>query len=222
MKTLLVTGFGPFPGWERNPTPAMVAAVTALRLPGVKIVGHVFNTVYAEVARDLPALIARHRPDAVLLFGLAGRTGHVRIEKHAHNVTTRRVPDASGAFHHTSDIRAEAPWRVPTGFAYGPLAARLKRSGLDARPSPSAGEYLCNFSYWLALEAVAQGKTQRALFVHVPLPLKAGRSARGAFSRRMTVADLAGVARTAALAITGCPGYLAKPVRRPFAQSARP
>lgn len=222
MTTLLVTGFGPFPGWERNPTPAMVKAVAALRLPGVRIVGHVFNTVYAEVERDLPALIACHKPDAVLLFGLAGRTGHVRIEKHAHNVTTRRVPDASGAFHLSADIRTDAPWRVPTGFACGPLAARLRRIGLDARPSPSAGEYLCNFSYWLALEAVAQGGTKRALFVHVPLPLKAGPSARGAFSRRMTAADLAAVARMAALTITGRPAYLAKPVRRPFAQSARP
>lgn len=222
MTTLLVTGFGPFPGWERNPTPAMVKAVTALRLPGVRIVGHVFNTVYAEVERDLPALIARHRPDAVLLFGLAGRTGHVRIEQHAHNVTTRRVPDASGAFHVSADIRVEGPWRMPTGFACGPLVLRLRRAGLNARPSPSAGEYLCNFSYWLALEAVARQEVKRALFVHVPLPLSAGRSARGAFTRRMTTADLAAVAREAALAITGRSAYLAKPVRRPCAQSARP
>lgn len=221
MTTLLVTGFGPFPGWERNPTPAMVKAVTALRLPGVRIVGHVFNTVYAEVARDLPALLARYRPDAILLFGLAGRTGHVRIEKHAHNVTTRRVPDASGAFHASPDIRAEGPWRVPTSFACGPLVARLRRVGLNARPSPSAGEYLCNFSYWLALEAVARREAKRALFVHVPLPLNAGHSGRGALTRRMTSDDLAEVAVAAALAITGR-GYLAKPVRRPRAQSARP
>ncbi len=222
MTTLLVTGFGPFPGWERNPTPAMVKAVTALRLPGVRIVGHVFNTVYAEVERDLPALIARHRPDAVLLFGLAGRTGHVRIEKHAHNVTTRRVPDASGAFHASTDIRADAPWRVPTGFACGPLVARLRRAGLNARPSPSAGEYLCNFSYWLALEAVARHEVKRALFVHVPLPLTAGRSARGDYTRRLTDADLAAVARAAAAAITGRSAYFTKPLRRPLAHSARP
>lgn len=221
MTTLLVTGFGPFPGWENNPTPAMVKAVGALRLPGVRVVPHVFATVYAEVARDLPALIARHRPDAILLFGLAGRTGHIRIEQHAHNVTTRRVPDASGAFHRSADIVAEGPWRVPTGFACGPLTQQLRRAGVNARLSPSAGEYLCNFAYWLALEAVARREVKRALFVHVPMPLKAGRSARGGFSRRMTMADLAAVARTAALAVTGR-GYLAKPVRRPRTQSARP
>jgi len=221
MITLLVTGFGPFPGWENNPTPAMVKAVAAMRLPGVRIVGHVFNTVYAEVARDLPALIARHRPDAVLLFGLAGRTGHVRIEMHAHNVTTQRVPDASGAFHVAADIVADGPWRVPNGFATGALTQGLRRAGLHARLSPSAGEYLCNFSYWLALEAVARREVKRALFVHVPLPLRTGRSARGAFSRRLTAPDLAEVARRAACAITAR-RYLANPVRRPCAQSSHP
>lgn len=203
MTTLLVTGFGPFPGWERNPTPAMVKAVAGLRLPGVRIVPHVFDTVYAEVARDLPALVSRHRPDAILLFGLGGRTGHVRIEKHAHNVATRRVPDASGAFHVSADIAADGPWQMATGFATGPLAARLRRAGLDARPSPSAGEYLCNFAYWLALEAVARHQTKRALFVHVPLPLKRGPSARGAFTRRLSEADLARVAVMAARALVG-------------------
>jgi pyroglutamyl-peptidase len=203
--TLLVTGFGPFPGWERNPTPAMVKAVQRLRLPGVRIVGHVFNTVYAEVARDLPSLIARHRPDAILLFGLAGRAGHVRIEMHAHNVTTRRTKDASGAFHVSPEIASDEPWRVATSVRCGPLAARLRRAGLNARPSPSAGEYLCNFAYWLALDAVARRQVKRAVFVHVPLPGRASSARRGShsLSRRLSETDLARTAEMAARAVTG-------------------
>jgi pyroglutamyl-peptidase len=207
MTTLLVTGFGPFPGWERNPTPGMVKAVQRLRLPSVRIVGHVFNTVYAEVARDLPALIVRHRPDAILMFGLAGRAAHIRIEMHAHNVATRRTKDASGAFHVSPEIRADAPWRVATGFRCGPLAARLRAAGLNARPSPSAGEYLCNFTYWLALEAVAKRETKRALFVHVPLPRAARHASRTgrprALGRIPTQIDLDRVAVMAARAVTG-------------------
>lgn len=208
MRTLLVTGFGPFPGWERNPTPAMVRAVARLRLPGVRVVPHVFNTVYAEVARDLPALIAHHRPDAVLLFGLAGRSGHVRVERFAHNVTTRRTRDASGAFHVSADIVTGGPWRVPTGFRTGPLVHALRRAGLNARSSPSAGEYLCNFSYWLALDAVRRGAIRRALFVHVPLPPRARRGPVRPgrplpLARRLDAGDLERVATMAARAVTG-------------------
>ncbi len=207
MTTLLVTGFGPFPGWERNPTPAMVRSVQRLRLPGVRIVGHVFNTVYAEVARDLPVLIARHRPEAILMFGLAGRAGLVRVEMHAHNVATRRTKDASGAFHTSADIRADAPWRVATGFRCGPLAVRLRSAGLNARTSPSAGEYLCNFVYWLALETVAQRKLKRALFVHVPLSRGLRSQNRAGLPRPLgrlpTQADLDRVAVIAARAVAG-------------------
>lgn len=207
MKTLVVTGFGPFPGWERNPTPAMVRSVQRQRLPGIRVVGHVFNTVYAEVARDLPALIARYRPDAILMFGLAGRAGHVRIEMHAHNVTTRRTKDASGAFHASPEIAEAAPWRVATGFRCGPLAARLRRAGINARPSPSAGEYLCNFAYWLALDAVRRGLVKRALFVHVPLPRASRHQMRPGRPRQLgrlpTQDDLARVAVASARAIVG-------------------
>ena len=202
MRTLLVTGFGPFPGWERNPTPAMVKAVAKLRLPGVRIVPHVFNTVYAEVARDLPALIASVKPDAVLLFGLAGKAGHIRIERHAHNVTSRRTPDASGVFHATSEIVAEGPWRTTTAVQAGALAARLRRARLNARTSPSAGQYLCNFSYWLALEAVARRQAKRALFVHVPLPVRGQRRGGWPAARRPTEADLARAAVICARAVT--------------------
>lgn len=208
MRTLLVTGFGPFPGWERNPTPAMVAAVARMRRPGLRVVPHVFRTVYAEVARDLPALIARHRPDGVLLFGLSGRTGHVRIERFAHNVTTCRIRDASGAFHVSADIAPDGPWRVPTGFRTGPLVAAMRKAGINARSSPSAGEYLCNFAYWLALEAVRCGSTRRALFVHVPLPPRhprgPGRTGKPLpLARRLDAGDLAQVAVMAALAVAG-------------------
>ncbi|MFN3853276.1 MAG: pyroglutamyl-peptidase I [Phreatobacter sp.] len=208
MRTLLVTGFGPFPGWERNPTPAMVRAVAHLRLPGWRIVPHVFNTVYAEVARDLPALIARHRPAAVLLFGLAGRSGHVRVERFAHNVTTRRTRDASGAFHVSADIVTGGPWRMMTGFCIGRLVHALRRAGLNARTSISAGEYLCNFAYWLALEAVRRGETRVALFVHVPLPPRSprgpGRAGRPLpLARRLDAGDLERVATMAAMAVAG-------------------
>lgn len=98
MHTILITGFGTFPGAPYNPTIELVRKLTALRRPAlvdVKIVGHVFETSYAAVDRDLPALIERHRPDALLMFGLAARTKYIRIETRARNALAL-LPDASG------------------------------------------------------------------------------------------------------------------------------
>src|SRR6476619_1749473 len=98
MATILVTGFGPFPGAPFNPTGPLVQALARLKRPGladVKIIGHVFATSYAAVDHELPALIARHKPDALLMFGLAPRAQTLRFEKRTrYSVPTG--PDARG------------------------------------------------------------------------------------------------------------------------------
>src|SRR3569833_1467297 len=70
--TILITGFGPFPGAPTNPTTALARRLARLRRPGlgnVRLVGHVFTTSYAAVDRELPQLIAKHKPDALLSPG---------------------------------------------------------------------------------------------------------------------------------------------------------
>ena len=74
----------------------------------MRIVGHVFPTSYAAVERDLPALIARHKPDALLMFGLATRAKRVRIETRARNALAL-LPDVKGATVHRAKIAPGGP-----------------------------------------------------------------------------------------------------------------
>ncbi len=172
MTTLLVTGFGPFPGAPFNPTTPLVKYLLRLRRPGlmdVRIVGHVFPTSYAAVERGLPALIARYKPDALLMFGLATRTKCVRIETRARNALAL-LPDVKGATVHRTKI-------VPGGPATRSMPApamRLLSAARAARVptalSRDAGRYLCNFLCWRAAETVAAKSGPRlAAFIHVPL-----------------------------------------------------
>src|SRR5262245_44423995 len=97
--TVLITGFGPFPGAPFNPTDGLVRRLGARRRPAlaeVARVAHVFRTSYAAVDDELPQLVARHRPDVLLMFGLAARTPHLRIETRARNAVSALVPDAGG------------------------------------------------------------------------------------------------------------------------------
>jgi pyroglutamyl-peptidase len=94
---ILITGFGPFPGAPFNPTQPLVKRLTQLRRPAlgdVELINHIFHVTYATVDRELPELIARYRPSALLMFGLADRTAHVRIETRARNAVTTLFPDA--------------------------------------------------------------------------------------------------------------------------------
>lgn len=171
MTTLLVTGFGPFPGAPFNPTTPLVKQLSRLRRPGladVHIVGHVFPTSYAAVDRDLPVLIARHKPDALLMFGLANRAKRVRIETRARNALAL-LPDVKGATVHRSKIKFGAPAALTMPVPAIPLLNAARASGVPVRLSRDAGRYLCNYLCWRAAEAVAAKSGPRlAAFVHVP------------------------------------------------------
>src|SRR3954470_18460038 len=97
---ILITGFGGFPGAPFNPTQALVARLTRLRRPAfsnVEFSGHIFPVTYKAVDRELPQLLTKHQPHALLMFGLASRTPHLRIETRARNAVTMLWPDADHA-----------------------------------------------------------------------------------------------------------------------------
>src|SRR5580693_1816159 len=97
---ILITGFGAFPGAPYNPPGPLVARLLRLRRPAftdVECIGHIFPVTYRAVDRELPELLAKHRPEALLMFGLAARTPFVRIETRARNAITTLWPDAEHA-----------------------------------------------------------------------------------------------------------------------------
>src|SRR5258708_18444196 len=153
---ILITGFGPFPGAPFNPTQRLVKRLTQLRRPAlgnVELISHIFHVTYATVDRELPELIARYCPSALLMFGLADRTAHVRIETRARNAVTTLFPDA--------DRNRARKGSIADGVGammFGPHTAKLLRAavatGIDARASRDAGSYLCNYLSWRASEAV--------------------------------------------------------------------
>jgi pyroglutamyl-peptidase len=169
MTTVLITGFGRFPGAPFNPSGPLARAVAKRRRPAfadVQRVVHIFETSYAAVDRDLPKLIRQHKPDIVLMFGLAARTPQVRIEMHARNVMSILFPDVTG---YRPTAREIVPGK-PAALGNAPfirLLAAARGRGTPARLSRDAGKYLCNYVYWRALEASRSG-TPLAQFIHIP------------------------------------------------------
>jgi pyroglutamyl-peptidase len=193
VRTILITGFGRFPGAPANPSGLMATRLVRRRRPAfaaTRRVAHVFATRYDAVDRELPALLKRERPDIVVMFGVATRSHRVRIEQRARN-RIAMFPDASG---HRPAMRTIAPHR---DAQRNPLpAARLvkaaRTAGVAAAPSRNAGAYLCNYVYWRALEAAAQpdGPGQ-VIFIHVPpvglkeLPKKLFKRPRRRLARKL-------------------------------------
>ena len=183
---ILVTGFGPFPGAPYNPTQPLVARLTRLHRPAfteVELSSHIFPVTYEAVDRELPLALAERKPHALLMFGLAGRTGYVRIETRARNAVTMLWPDAAQTRARKGSIGDGADAQ-----RFGPHTAKLLRAakgtGIDARASRDAGSYLCNYLSWRAIEAVGGDNGPRlAAFVHIPPLARGGAVRRKGFSR---------------------------------------
>ncbi|HEY0848984.1 MAG TPA: pyroglutamyl-peptidase I [Bradyrhizobium sp.] len=183
---VLITGFGPFPGAPYNPTQPLVARLLRLRRPAlsdVELASHIFPVTYHAVDRELPKLLAKHRPQALLMFGLASRTTYVRVETRARNAVTMLWPDAA-----QTRVRKGSIGLGPDAMIFGPHTAKLLRAahatGIDARPSRDAGAYLCNYLSWRAIEAAGtDDHLLLAAFIHIPLLARGNTSLRKGVSR---------------------------------------
>lgn len=176
MPTILITGFGPFPGAPYNPTMKLVRALVKLRRPALAettILAHLFKTSYAAVDRELPELIARHKPDALLMFGLHGRAKAIRIETRARNALAL-LPDASGKAFRRGLIAPGAPAAQRMPMPAPRLLAAARETGLPAVLSRDAGRYLCNYLSWRS----AESGVRFAAFIHVPKVARIARPVR--------------------------------------------
>src|SRR5258706_11507213 len=171
--TILLTGFGPFPGAPFNPTGPLVTHLAHIRRPafsGVRRIAHIFPTSYAAVDRELPRLISAHRPDAILMFGLATRSRRVRIEMRALNTASPLLVDVARSRSSAACIAPRGPSSLSLRAPGMQLLAAARQQRVPAMLSRDAGRYLCNYLYWRGLEASAtRGGPAVAAFVHVPM-----------------------------------------------------
>jgi pyroglutamyl-peptidase len=195
MTTILVTGFGSFHGAPTNPSGVLAERLVAMRRPafaGIRRVAHVFPTSYAAVDQQLPRLVEQHRPNAIVLFGLATRSKHLRLEREARNQMLGLFPDITGFVPSARAIRPQGPARLRGRAAFSRLLAAMRAAGMAAALSRDAGRYVCNYGYWRAIECAVQphGPTL-VVFVHIPKVPPPGRKRRpGQPSRRPNLVDL--------------------------------
>jgi pyroglutamyl-peptidase len=189
---ILITGFGAFPGAPYNPTGPLAARLLRLRRPAfadVELSGHIFPVTYRAVDRELPQALAKHRPQALLMFGLASRTSFLRVETRARNAVTMLWPDAAQTRSRKGSIADDIDAKM-----FGPHTAKLLRAalatGIDTRASRDAGSYLCNYLSWRAIEATGNNGPRLAAFVHVPLLTRDGTSPRKGTTHRITLDEL--------------------------------
>jgi pyroglutamyl-peptidase len=167
--TVLVTGFGAFPGAAKNPTAALIDKLAAhkarLRRLDIKLELHVLPVVYADIGPKLQCLVDEIEPDIILHFGLAARRKSINVETRAVNRIGMLHPDALGARCMEGTVIAGKPHILRATFPVSHLTAALRRDGIANRVSINAGDYICNQTLYLSL---SRAHAHMAGFIHVP------------------------------------------------------
>jgi len=178
---ILVTGFGPFPGAPENPSADLARFLARSKRAArfAKVSAAVIPTTYKDAAA-LPRLIKMKKPDAVLMFGLAGKARVLRIETCGRNHASFLHKDEAGVKGRRRLLRG-APSVLCVTAPVRELLRRARRTGAKARLSSNAGGYVCNAAIFHALHATRGKASPLIAFVHIPLPR--GRAAMAALQR---------------------------------------
>ncbi len=166
---ILLTGFEAFGGLCSNPSATAVRRLA--RDPECREAG--MRTAVLPVGRNvsparLATLLQRHRPEALVLCGVALGRQEPCFERTAVNVWRDEGTRGAGQPIHRGG---------PDGlFATAPLAASVKalRRGGPARISESAGTFVCNLTLYESLRWSREGTPwggpapRWCAFIHVP------------------------------------------------------
>jgi len=171
--TVLITGFGPFPGVPVNATMRLVPELvrTGAHLhPDVRILSEILATEWAAAPQRLEPLLAEARPDLVLHFGVSSRARGFEIEARARNACTQS-PDAVGALPAGAAVQEGGAEHLATSLPVQHIVTRLRLRGIPAFVSRDAGGYLCNATLYHSLGCARDVPGRRVGFVHVPATL---------------------------------------------------
>lgn len=168
MSTVLLTGFGPFDGADRNPARDAVQLVGSGWDRPERLVTAELPVTWAGLEPTLLEHIAACGPDLVIGVGLAGGREGISLERLAVNLRDARIPDTEGVQPGEGPVVDGAPTALWTSLPVKATIARLSAEGLPAELSMSAGTYLCNAMFFHAALWASEQPGRRAGFVHVP------------------------------------------------------
>ena len=175
--TVLLTGFGAFPGVAANATETLVpqlASAARERFPDHDIVEAVLPVDWQRAPELLQSLLKAHAPRLALHFGVSQGAEDFRIERVSRNVCEPRH-DACGALPDGVAVVRSGADTLPTTLPIERIVERLKAIGVPCCTSDDAGAYLCNALLYHSLAAAStQARPHIAGFVHIPAALAAG------------------------------------------------
>ncbi|MBR56863.1 MAG: hypothetical protein CMH54_02270 [Myxococcales bacterium] len=169
---LYLTGFGAFPGVDRNLTGEVASHFNNRKFGKLTVVSDVLPVSYERSAAQVEEGIREHNPRIIVEMGLVALDSVLRLETWAVNEMTGRLPDCDGFQPREVPIDENKEFKsiYQTSMNVGPVLEEYRRSGFPGRISCNAGRYVCNSVYYRTLAQLAESNSKTpAVFLHLPM-----------------------------------------------------
>ncbi|WP_368503252.1 pyroglutamyl-peptidase I [Alkalihalophilus sp. As8PL] len=168
MKKLLLTGFEPFLDHADNPTRLLADTLDSEMIGEYVVKSVVLPVTFSEAAEVVVAKMKEHKPDAVMMLGLAAGRNRITPERVAINCSDGDV-DNNGVRKQDEPIIEDAPAAYFSTLPIRKYVDTLREAGIPAAISNTAGTYVCNNIMYQTLHYIEENQLNvPAGFVHVP------------------------------------------------------
>lgn len=168
MKTVLLTGFEPFDGETMNPSAEIARQLHGTTIGGHRVVGALLPCVFGAAITELKKQIRAAKPALVICLGQAGGRAEITPERVALNVDDARIPDNAGRQPVDRPVVRGGPAAYWSTLPIKAITAELRRRGVPAAVSQTAGTFVCNHVFYGLLHELRRQKKVRGGFMHVP------------------------------------------------------
>ena len=165
---VLVTGFDPFGGDTINPAFEAVKRLPA-SVAGAEVEVLEIPTVFRKSIDAIMRRVEERGVDRILMVGQAGGRFEMTVERVGINVDDARIPDNEGNQPVDEPISPDGPAARFATIPIKSVVERIRKRGVPAKVSNTAGTFVCNHVLYGVLDEIAKrGLPAKAGFIHVP------------------------------------------------------
>ena len=166
---ILLTGFEPFGGSNVNSSWEVAVRVGQQPPESVNIKVRQLPVSFVRAGEMIRELLVDYKPDVLLMLGQRGKGQSIDIERIAVNLMDSANPDNDGYCPQEQMICADGESAYFSNLPVKILRDALLQKNIPAKVSNSAGLYVCNSTYYNALNEIENHSLPvKVVFVHVP------------------------------------------------------
>ncbi len=166
---ILLTGYEAFGDFKVNPSIAACMRLNNKIYNAYRVVVEEIPMRFEEVKDEIEGHVDKYKPAAVLSTGVSSEGSCIKLERIAINLTTAKGPSKKEQLPEGEPIKAGGPVGYFSTLPLGKLLEGLKRAGVPAVISNSAGTFGCNLIFYQLMDYLdREGLDIPAGFIHAP------------------------------------------------------